>query len=350
MRLKESIRAALSGAFEGLPGVRVSVADSRPSDRLYPVYIKTSSKKYRLAAVWAGEGWPSDVKRAMQETKGGSSNPLLLVAKRFSPGSIELLRQHRMNWVDLAGQAQIAVPPALLATREFGSLRSGREAPTNKWSPSALAIAEYLLHWRPRVIRTGDLAQELGWSEGRISQVLAQFDERGWTRRSGGRSGPSAWRTLSQLDSLLDAWSAYISSHPPTKQLGHRSSRDLLRFAHMELPAALGYDMTTWALTGWAALELVAPFTTIVPTLQVYVDPALFGSDLHAVMESAGIRPVDEGGRIEFWCAPPKLITQTGKPSEIPVASTPRVYADLIGLGGRGQDAAVHLRQVELGL
>jgi hypothetical protein len=118
----------------------------------------------------------------------------------------------------------------------------------------------------------------------------------------------------------------------------------------MQLADAFGQDSEGWALTTWAGLELLAPFATAVPTLHMYVSPERFSSPfLDEVYERASIREVDEGARIEFWEADGRLITQLGQPSGLPVCSTPRVYADLLALGGRATDAALHVRTVALG-
>ena len=80
------------------------------------------------------------------------------------------------------------------------------------------------------------------------------------------------------------------------------------------------------------------------------MSPERFGSSfLDDVLQEAGIREVEEGARIEFWEADGRLITQPGRPSGLPVCSTPRLYADLLALGGRATDAALHLRTVVLG-
>lgn len=83
--------------------------------------------------------------------------------------------------------------------------------------------------------------------------------------------------------------------------------------------------------------------------VHVYVPAERFATELDEILRGVGLREVEEGGRVEFWEANFPLITQLGQPSQIPVASTPRLYADLLALGGRGTDAAQHLRETKLG-
>lgn len=88
---------------------------------------------------------------------------------------------------------------------------------------------------------------------------------------------------------------------------------------------------------------------TTVPVIHVYLSGERFAAKLDEIFDKAGLRDVEEGARIEFWKADFPLITQPGQPSQIPVASTPRLYADLLALKGRGADAAQHLRETKLG-
>ena len=63
-------------------------------------------------------------------------------------------------------------------------------------------------------------------------------------------------------------------------------------------------------MSGWAALELVAPFATTTPNLHIYVAE----DDVAGTLS----RAIDTG---------------------VPVASRPRIYADLASFAARGLDA-----------
>jgi hypothetical protein len=100
-----------------------------------------------------------------------------------------------------------------------------------------------------------------------------------------------------------------------------------------------------WSLTGWAALELSAPFTTTIPSLHIYVVEDDFAGPLSAAIADADLREVDSGGRVTFWAADARLLRFAAARDGIPVASPPRIYADLTGFGARGLDAAAHLKE-----
>lgn len=335
--------AALKRVLRDVPQTSVERIDSASQ-----VILKVGRHAYRMELLWAGQGWPSEVRRILAEISLPWPRHKTVAAKSFSPGALSLLQEADANWVDSDGQARIVMPPALAIVKEAPKkARNDRSGRTFRWSPSAIELAEFVLHSNTRELRTGRLADDTGWSPGRISQILTAFDDQGWTRRHGGASGRHTWHELVNPDVLLDAWAEHLSSATYPRRLGHVTARDLLQFAQTTLEGVLGNTSTTWALTTWGGLQLIAPFATTTPVLHVYLAADMF-DEANDLMREAGIRPVDEGARIEFWEADFRLITQPGKPHPTPVASRPRLYADLLGLGGRGADAAQHLRETDL--
>lgn len=146
-------------------------------------------------------------------------------------------------------------------------------------------------------------------------------------------------------DALLAAWSAGVAEVPRRTRTAHRATRDVITLLRGQLAPAL--DRTAgWALSGWAALELTAPFATTTPSLHVYVAENDFAGPLSDAIEHAGLREIDEGGRVTFWAADARTLALAMRRDEIPIVSAPRLFADLTALGGRGQDAADHVKQL----
>jgi hypothetical protein len=312
--------------------------------------IRVAERTYRVKARWVGEGWPADVRAAIASIPDRWPRDQLVVADQLSPGALELLQERDANWADGTGRTRILVPPGLAVVREPARRRAAPEAPPKfRWSPSAVAIVETLLHDPEVRLRTRELSARTEWSVPQVSKVLRALDSQGWTIRHGPKRGWQVQREIKDRGALLDAWAAAVGNGPRRKRLGHVVARDLLRFAHTQLAEALGGDGKDWALTTWAGLELLAPFVTAVPALHIYVAADRFASSLDDVFRAAGIREVEEGARIEFWEADVPLITQPGGASGLPVCSAPRLYADLLALGGRATEAALHLRTVALG-
>lgn len=333
------IELALDRALDGLAIVEAVEAD----DDGARVSIRGRTRVYRLRAIWAGAGWPADVDRAIRSVGEEWPPDLVVVARNLSPGSRELLERRGASWVDGAGDARI-VGPDLLVVRD-AQLQMGAERRAFSWSPSAVSIAEALLSRKsPSGVRTMELATLTGWSTPQISQVLGAFDAEGWTTKWGPQRGPGASREIVDAARMLDAWAEEVSGLAPERRFAERIFNDPLQFLVDELAPVLDEHGVRWAVTGWAAAEQLAPFATVVPALQVYVENRAFRGPLTQAMEDIPVREVDAGGRIEFRSADPRALRLTARSNGIPLATAPRVYADLRALGGRGEDAAMHLR------
>ena len=191
--------------------------------------------------------------------------------------------------------------------------------------------------------RNGELAAITSWSPPQVSQVLQAFDANNWTGKWGPQRGPRARRELADLDGLLEAWAGAVSRQQEPTRFAERSFRDAMSFLHNELAEALDAHVT-WAATGWAAAQELAPFTTTVPTLQLYVASRDFTGPLSQALRQANITEVGGAARLEFRRAPDAALTLVRRMDGIPLASAPRVFADLRALGGRAGDAADHLR------
>ncbi len=296
-----------------------------------------------LRVIWAGDGWPADVREALAAIPPGPwPSDLVVAAHRISPGALTLLGERGANWVDESGGAHI-VGPGILVIRQ-GTVPEA-VAPAFAWSPSALATAEALLAraW-PGGMGTTELATLIGWSPPQVSQILQAFDERGWTEKYGPQRGRGARRELADPGGMLNAWADFIAGEEREVRLTHRTLRAPLDFLEAELAAALDREVR-WAISGWAAAHELAPMADAVPSLQIYVHEDDFGGQLDRAIRAARLSDVAEGGRVAFFPAHPSILAMAQPSSPAAIVSAPRVYADLLSLGGRGTDAAEHLKE-----
>ena len=333
-----AIQTILAGALDG-------AAQILPApDRAHEFRLEMSDgSTIAIHAKWAGEGWPQDVRNALRATPATSDASTVIVARHLSPGSIEWLRDHDANWADESGQARIIGPHGLLVVREPATARK-REPSAFTWSPSALSIAETLLASPDRPALTEELAELSGWSTSRTASVLKGFDAQGWTVKRGPVRGPRAYRELCDAEGMLDAWSRWLIDAPRKTRYVHRATRDSMDLLTKALRPALD-EHVQWAVSGWAGLELSAPYATGVPSLHIYVPSEDFVSRLSVAVKAAGLREVEDAGLVTFWAAERRILRLASTQRGIPVVSPPRLYADLDGLGARGHDAAAHVRR-----
>jgi hypothetical protein len=326
-----------------LEGAAVEVA---PSDSGADLVVRTrDGRAIEIEAKWAGEGWPQDVRRVAATVGEQWPENAVLLARSLSPGAIEWLREHGANWADEAGQARIIGPDGLLVIRELAQPPDKGSVPGSfSWSKSAIAVAEAILVHEDRPLRVVELAEESDWSAAQAAKVLKAFDDQGWTGKQGASRGPGAHRRLDDADGLLAAWSAAVADFPRATRIAHRATKDVMALLRNDLVPALE-QTSDWAVSGWAGLKLAAPFATITPSLHIYIADTDFAAPLSEAIKEAGLREVDEGGRVTFWAADARIFTLSRRVEDVPVVSAPRLFADLSSFGGRGGDAADHVKE-----
>jgi len=329
----------LAAALEGATVV------AGPSDSGGDLVIRPGDgREIEIEVKWAGEGWPQDVRRVAASLGERWPENAVLLARSLSPGAIEWLRERGANWADEAGQARIVGPGGLVVIREPAQRPDKQSAPRSfSWSRSAIAIAEGILASEDRPLRVVELAEESDWSTAQAAKVLKAFDGQGWTAKHGASRGIGAHRLLVDAGGLLAAWSAAVADSPRATRIAHRATKDVMALLRDNLAPALG-RMASWAVSGWAGLELAAPFATTTPSLHIYIDDTDFAAPLSDAIEEGGLHEVDEGGRVTFWAADARTFTFSRRVEDIPVVSAPRLFADLSSFGGRGGDAADHVK------
>jgi hypothetical protein len=283
----------------------------------------------------------------------------VVVARDFSPGALRLLAERNANWAAESGEAHIVGPRGLFVIRhELPQVRSngiGRADATAlslsrpfRWNRASIDVAEALLAQPRSPILNAELQRLTNWSASQVSKTLIEFDRRGWTEKIGTERGPRAARRLRDGDDLLREWAARVGSIERPTIEAHALMTDPIDFLRRELSVALG-ETLAWAASTWAALELEAPYATQVPVLHLYVpEEAMTDGSLDKALDRAKLRQVEEGGRVVFWGASPstlRLASPARSDNSVRVVSAPRLYADLLALGGRAADAAEHVRE-----
>lgn len=337
-----AVRAALAGTSVEAAATkdgRIVIADGPP-----------------MAVAWAGSGLPRDVTRCIDTFD--AREPAILTAKRLTPNSVQMLTERGLNFADLSGHARIILPGrGVVIVRDEPHPRPSQTIATaaeqdvalpitarggHSWPPAALAVAEWILVER-RVGGIDEMADALRLSHGRVSQILATFDALALTTRTGGRRGRSVVREAVR-DKILIPWGHACAQRDRPTLHAHTTERHPLRIAQSLKP---GLDeIGDWAVTGWVAASLLAPFVTQVPTLQLYLPAESVRAMNSAALRRLNLTKVDEPARVTIWAADGYALQSASQPSvaSIPLCHPVRVYSDLLRIGGRAHDAADHLR------
>lgn len=340
------------------------VHEEPPPDARADLVLEALGVRYPLGLTWAGEGFPEDVRRALatmwvKPERRSAGTVAIVVARRISPGAQRILDEHAVSWVDETGAARIAAPPGLLVDRHGNDARNEvPAASTWHWSPSAAIVGEVVLtdavrqhrnrpNERFRLDHAGVLAQRARVSASAVNGALRGWEHEGWIAKSGGARGPSAQRNLTSASDLLSSWAAWVADQRLRELAFHVLFSNALSWVQTELSVLMPPD-DSWCIGGLMASELQAPHATAVPRVICHVAESHLEPLGQALTAAGHLRPVTSGARFILRAARWPTIGLAQR-RELPLASAPRVYADLLSEGGRSEDVASHFRKVVCG-
>lgn len=290
-----------------------------------------------LEVAWAARGSLGDV-RALLDRRG-SHLPDVVAAPVLSPGARQLLSDTGVGWVDETGAAEIAVGTIIVS-------KSGRP-PTSRprplaWSRAVVAVAEAMLCGAEGTV--AGVRDASGLSAGSCSHALRVLTDLGLLEADAARGPHSARRIRDETD-LLHAYAAAAPTLAPKPRLQVGVTWQDPLAGLTELGRRWDDAGVGWAATGVAAAAVLAPHLGNVTSTEVFVDADTVAT-LEAVAEDAGLR-VLQGGRLTLRPFPTSATRRrTERVGGLRVAPWPRVYADLLTVGVRGEEAGEHLREL----
>ncbi len=336
--------------------LRVLPPEFHVEPRADAVDVSLGARRWVLQPIWAGEGLPADIRRIRNDVLHGHAGVHglpVVAARRMSSGARDLLDESQLSWVDASGRASIVIPGEVyLARLDPVPADAGRPF---TWSGAARAVAETLLTWRVRhrnnvpdsIGRVGAIAEAADVSVAHAARVLRQFDEQGYTAKTGAERGSTATRELRDPGRMLSDWAGQyaLKDRAPAADF-HVPWRDHAQTLSLIASSLSALD---WALTGAAAADRIAPFLTSIPTVDVAVPFSTLAEVRRTLSSHEDVHEVERGGRVRVFTADEYLFGLADDQRGIRVASPVRVYGDLLRDRGRSVDAAEHLREVAIG-
>ena len=289
----------------------------------------------RLTASWVGEGHLRDIRRMLSD----SSRPDIAIGRRLSPGAKQELSEAGVGWADETGAAEIAAGSVVVS-------RPGRPPPpkrTDRWAPAVLCIAEVLLCGADATVEATRAAT--GLSTGSCANALRFLAACGLLESDAAR-GRDSGRRIADRERLLDTY-AQAAREAADRQICVTAGvtwqdpvAGLVKAGHDWDDAGI-----SWAATGTVAAAVMAPLLTHVGQAEVYVNADTIAG-LEAVAAAAALRAMP-AGRLVLRPFPSRCAAGLSSAHDgLRTAPWPRVYADLLRAGVRGEDAAEHLREV----
>lgn len=299
-----------------------------------------------VKAISAGHGRPQEVRNALARAEQQHPDAVVaVVATHFTTGAIDLLREHKANYLDDNRFVFQIDDPFIAVSRERARkkdapLAEGRQGLGGR---IGTAVQEILLEDR-EWWRVTDLAAAAGVAVGTAQTALQRLQDLDLMEAEG--SGPRKRRTVIDKGALLDRWA---------EDAGRERRRLLSAYVHAQGPINLGARVSErlsgqgieHAVTGAVAGLVIAPHATDVRVCEVWVGPNVG----HEMLTTAlGTDAVDRGGNVVVLQARTEApLFRAQRMEGVVVANAARVYADLLQDPKRGQEQAQFLRQVVLG-
>ncbi|MPZ74513.1 MAG: hypothetical protein GEU74_15035 [Nitriliruptorales bacterium] len=343
MKPGEGLRGRVQDATLALlpEGLRVEVIPrSVAGVPSFDVRVQAGRATHRFVAGWAGPGWPADVRTLVKV----ASDLDVVYAKKLSDGARSLLSERHIGWVDETGRANVLLESGLVIVREPRATESNQVV-RDHWTRTMLAAVEAVLAGVAPTVEAIEGAT--GMSRGASANALSRLERHGLLERPARKRGPNAARQVADVDSLIDQYTEAAAEFRNKQKVVrvHRLWADPLDVLDIGIGPGLTATGVTWAVTGAAASTLLAPYLSDVTIVELYVDRSLLNTP-DRLASILGGRVVERGHRIEVRELPTAMSARGPRIGGVQVALPARVYADLMGSGGRAAEAAHHLREV----
>ena len=270
--------------------------------------------------------------------------PLLLIAGESTAEARSILSRNGIALVDGLGNAHIELPGLLLHLDGSSKGRRSYRPGTPRLGGKSSIVAQALLIYPNREWRIVELAKEASVSTGLVHKVLERLQDNGVVATEG--TGPYKVRRLVDPGALLDLWAEEEVSNP-IRSPGYLLAQTPQQLIE-KLASGLEQARVDYALTGAAAANLIAPFVTAVPVVELWVSALAAPSDVHTLI---GSKPVTEGAN--FFLLQLKNDAQLAFREElngISISNRFRIYVDLLRNPRRGREQAQHLRREVIGI
>lgn len=327
-----------------IPGLGVTT-EPAGDDHAVDATLQFAGEQTALVAVQVkGHANPATAWQLIHHAETHPDKPLLLIAGTTTAEARRILEEHGIAFIDGLGNAHIELPGFLFHIGGRGrAARKATDTPPPRLRGKAGVVAQALLLHPERDWQIKDLAAEAHVSAGLVHRVLTRLEKERVVMAEG--AGPHRVRRLAAPTALLDLW-AEEDVERPIRTTAYRlaqTPRQLIRDVGHAL-ATVGWDH---ALTGAAAATLVAPFSTAVPIVEVWVAAAAAPEDLVATV---GADPVPDGHNLVFLQGKTDApLTFREQVEGLWLANRFRLYADLRRDPRRGREQARHLRDEVIG-
>ena len=293
--------------------------------------VRIAKQRQRLALAVKNNGQPRVARMAayqlarVQEDESDVYG--VFAAPYISPQTAEICVKEKIGYLDIAGNCRLTFGQVYIEQEGNPNPFAEKRDLRSLYSPKAARVLRVLLTDPKKPWRMQALAEEAEVSLGQVSNVKSLLEDREWLKSS------DAGLLLKDPESLLSEWSANFNSRKNVP----RNYYTLKSIAEMEteLASTCEGERTTYALTGFSGAARYAPSVRY-QRVMAYVS-----RDVERIAKILSLKEVASGANVTLFTPYDEgVLYGTRQIDGVCIASPVQVYLDLLGVKGRGEEAA----------
>lgn len=251
----------------------------------------------------------------------------VFIAPYISPKAAEICSKEHIGYVDLSGNCLLSFEPIYIEQTGKPNLFAQKRDLRSLYSPRAERVLRVLLNQPGTFWKVKDLVAEARVSLGQVSNVKKLLHDREWIHISSDGFG------LSEPEQLLTEWTENYNfrSHHMTNFYSLKKISEI----EADIAEICHHKGLRYALTGFSGAVRLAPAVRY-RWVSIYIEETEedIASLLHLKEVPSGANvslliPYDEG-----------VFYNTCEIDDVHIVSPVQLYLDLIGIRGRGEEAA----------
>ena len=135
--------AALKAVLAEVSTIKVREIRPASAERGLTAYVDVFGQRHTLACDVQSDGQPGQVRSALEELRNGRADRAsdampVIIAPYLSPEAQALCKESKMGFIDLEGNARLALGEVFIVKRTMPDQRSGTAVPAGKLSSKAV--------------------------------------------------------------------------------------------------------------------------------------------------------------------------------------------------------------------
>lgn len=331
----EKVESSLRGCLQRVPFLEIEFMERElnAGDARIDIAatVRVAKQRQRLALEVKNNGQPRVARTAVyQLARVREKEPDIygvFAAPYISPQAAEICIKEKMGYLDIAGNCRLTFGQVYIEQEGKPNPFAQKRDLRSLYSPKAARVLRVLLTDPKKPWRLQALAEEAKVSLGQIANVKSLLEDREWLK------SPDAGLLLNDPESLLTEWSENFSSRKNIT--GNYYTLKSIAEIEADLAKTCEDEGIAYALTGFSGAARYAP------SVRYQRAMAYVSRDVGKIAEILALKEVTSGANVTLFTPYDEGVLYGAEQIDgICIASPVQVYLDLLGVKGRGEEAA----------